>query len=88
MLTSCLCFLLFVFNESFYDVGVQEWVPLCMDVSFIGNGSRLYATIQKHILNKVSPFVDLFLLFIYWYIHPLRIDRDSQGFYLLAFVCV
>lgn len=74
MLTSCLCFLLFVFNESFYDVGVQEWVPLCMDVSFIGNGSRLYVTIQKHILNKVSPFVDLFFFVIHLLVYSSIAD--------------
>lgn len=71
-------FMMSVFKNGFHFV----WMCLLL------NGSRLYVTIQKHILNKVSPFVDLFLLFIYWYIHPLRIDRDSQGFYLLAFVCV
>lgn len=52
----------------------------------------LYVTIQKHILNKVSPFVDLclhVLLFIYWYISSIADGQGfSQRFSLLVFVCV
>lgn len=82
--------------ESFIVVGCLKMgssVCLFLCVCVIQNDFRLYVTIQKHLLNKVWPFVDLcFHVIIYSLIGILihcGLTGILKGFiYLHLYVCM
>lgn len=84
LMVFAVCFLTSRFMMSVFKNGFH-FVWMCLSLEMVLVCMLQYKNTYWIKFHRLLIFC---LLFIYWYIHPLRIDRDSQGFYLLAFVCV
>lgn len=64
------------------------FVFMCVWVCVIQNDFRLYVTIQKHLLNKVWPFVDLCFHVIIYSLIGILIHCGLTGILKGLFTCI